>query len=305
MTVDVASRPPPPGVILEVEHLTMRFGGLVAVDDVSFSARDRAITAIIGPNGAGKTTVFNCLTGFYKPTVGRLAMQKDGLVWLLERMEGFRIAQQAGVARTFQNIRLFPKMSVLENLMVAQHNRLMKASGWTIKGLLGLPEFRAAEREATEFAAFWLTHIDLLDKANWEAGNLPYGDQRRLEIARAMCTRPSLLCLDEPAAGLNPRESAALNDLLRYIRDETKCAVLLIEHDMSVVMEISDHVIVLDYGRKIAEGAPEIVRNDPAVIRAYLGEEETRELPPEIAADLTAPGGPAAAGAGAIRPVEK
>jgi branched-chain amino acid transport system ATP-binding protein len=220
-------------------------------------------------------------------------------------MEGFRIAQQAGVARTFQNIRLFPKMSVLENLMVAQHNRLMKASGWSIKGLLGLPGFRAAEREAVEFATFWLTQTKLLDKANWEAGNLPYGDQRRLEIARAMCTRPSLLCLDEPAAGLNPRESAALNDLLRYIRDEIKCAVLLIEHDMSVVMEISDHVIVLDYGRKIAEGAPEAVRNDPAVIRAYLGEEETRELPPEVAADLTAPGGPAAIGAGAIKPVEK
>jgi branched-chain amino acid transport system ATP-binding protein len=300
-----AQQPPPDGVILQVEHLTMRFGGLVAVDDVSFSARERAITAIIGPNGAGKTTVFNCLTGFYKPTVGRLAMRKDGQVWLLERMEGFRIAQQAGVARTFQNIRLFPKMSVLENLMVAQHNRLMKASGWSIKGLLGLPEFRSAEREAVEFASFWLEQTNLTDKANWEAGNLPYGDQRRLEIARAMCTRPALLCLDEPAAGLNPRESAALNDLLRYIRDQTRCAVLLIEHDMSVVMEISDHVVVLDYGRKIAEGAPRAVRNDPAVIRAYLGEEETEELPPEVVADLTRPGGPAAVGAGAIKPVRK
>jgi branched-chain amino acid transport system ATP-binding protein len=305
MIADPALSAPAHGSILEVQYLTMRFGGLVAVDSVSFSARDRAITAIIGPNGAGKTTVFNCLTGFYKPTIGRLAMQKDGRVWLLERMEGFRIAQQAGVARTFQNIRLFPKMSVLENLMVAQHNRLMKASGWTIKGLLGLPAFRNAEREAVEFATFWLERINLLDKSDWEAGNLPYGDQRRLEIARAMCTRPTLLCLDEPAAGLNPRESAALNDLLRYIRDEMKVAVLLIEHDMSVVMEISDHVVVLDYGRKIAEGTPEAIRNDPAVIRAYLGEEETEELPPEIVADLTTPGGPAVAAPGAIAPAEK
>jgi branched-chain amino acid transport system ATP-binding protein len=300
---DPALRPPPPGAILEVEHLTMRFGGLVAVDDVSFRALERAITAIIGPNGAGKTTVFNCLTGFYKPTVGRLALRRDGAAWLLERMEGFRIAQQAGVARTFQNIRLFPKMSVLENLMVAQHNRLMKASGWTIKGLLGLPEFRQAESEAVEFARFWLERIHLVDKANWQAGNLPYGDQRRLEIARAMCTRPVLLCLDEPAAGLNPRESAELNALLRFIRDEMNVAVLLIEHDMSVVMEISDHVIVLDHGKKISEGTPETVRNDPAVIRAYLGEEETEALPEVVAEDLTRPGGPAAAGAGAVAPV--
>jgi branched-chain amino acid transport system ATP-binding protein len=273
-----------PDAILTVDHLTMRFGGLTAVDDVSFSVRDRSITSIIGPNGAGKTTVFNCLTGFYKPTIGRLALRHAGGIHLLERMEGFRICKEARVARTFQNIRLFGAMTVLENLMVAQHNRLMVASGFSLLGLFGAASFRAAERDAIDKARFWLDRVGLTERADWEAGNLPYGDQRRLEIARAMCTDPALLCLDEPAAGLNPRESASLNELLRYIRDTHGIAVLLIEHDMSVVMEISDHVIVLDYGRKIASGSPHSVRNDPAVIRAYLGEEDA--LPPEVAADL-------------------
>ena len=281
--------------LLSVEHLTMRFGGLVAIDDVSFAARDREITAIIGPNGAGKTTVFNCLTGFYKPTVGRLGLshpQKG--VMLLEQMEGFRIAQQAGVARTFQNIRLFAKMTVLENLIVAQHNHLMRASGYTVLGLFGLGVYRHAEKDAVDKARYWLDRIHLTDKADWDAGNLPYGDQRRLEIARAMCIDPILLCLDEPAAGLNPRESHELNELLQFIRDEHKIGVLLIEHDMSVVMEISDHIIVLDYGRKISDGDPDFVRNDPNVIRAYLGEEEEEELPPEVAEDLSSrtDGGP-------------
>ena len=263
--------------LLDVQRLTMRFGGLVAIDDVSFAAADREITAIIGPNGAGKTTVFNCLTGFYKPSVGRLVLGNAGREYLLERMEGFRIAQQAKVARTFQNIRLFPGMSVLENLVVAQHNRLMRASGYTMLGLFGWPGYRRAEREAVDKAVYWLEHIGLKKRANWEAGNLPYGDQRRLEIARAMCSDPVLLCLDEPAAGLNPRESSDLKNLLTYIRDEHKIGVLLIEHDMSVVMDISDHIVVLDYGRKISDGDPHFVRNDPAVIRAYLGEDEDDE----------------------------
>jgi branched-chain amino acid transport system ATP-binding protein len=277
--------------LLEVRHLTMRFGGLVAIDDLSFTAWQREITAIIGPNGAGKTTVFNCLTGFYKPTVGQLAFHADGEVLLLEQLEGFKIARH-GVARTFQNIRLFGQMSVLENLIVAQHNPLMRASGYTVLGVLGFASYRRAEADAVALARDWLARIGLTRHADWNAANLPYGEQRKLEIARAMCTRPKLLCLDEPAAGLNPRETTELGELLRAIRDEFGIGILLIEHDMSVVMGISDHIVVLDYGRKIADGAPAAVRADTNVIKAYLGETEEEELPPEVAADLA--GGSAA-----------
>jgi branched-chain amino acid transport system ATP-binding protein len=277
------------GPLLEVDHLTMRFGGLVAIDDLSLSARQNEITAIIGPNGAGKTTVFNCLTGFYKPTVGQLAFHTGDQVLLLEQMEGFRIAR-AGVARTFQNIRLFGQMSVLENLIVAQHNALMRASGYTVLGVLGFASYRHAEQAAVERARGWLERLGLTDQANWNAANLPYGQQRKLEIARAMCTLPKLLCLDEPAAGLNPRETAELGQLLCHIRDEFGVGVLLIEHDMGVVMGISDHIIVLDYGRKIADGTPDEIKRDANVIKAYLGETEEEELPPEVAADLALPG---------------
>jgi branched-chain amino acid transport system ATP-binding protein len=251
---------------------------------------------LIGPNGAGKTTVFNCVTGFYKPTQGRIAMfsgevgaetmnrltssgrqwtsDGTGSVFLLERMPDHDIAYRARVARTFQNIRLFGGMTVLENLLVAQHNALMVASGYTVGGILNLPNYRRARKAAVDKAVYWLERVGLIDRADDAAADLPYGAQRRVEIVRAMCTDPHLLCLDEPAAGLNPRETAELNELLQFIRSEHATSVFLIEHDMGVVMEISDHIIVLDYGVKISDGTPQHVRTDPKVIAAYLGVED-------------------------------
>ncbi|MDO5087028.1 MAG: high-affinity branched-chain amino acid ABC transporter ATP-binding protein LivG [Comamonadaceae bacterium] len=250
--------------LLQVESLQMRFGGLLAVDGVNLQVHDRQVVSLIGPNGAGKTTVFNCLTGFYKPTGGRVLLRGEAV----QGLPGHQIARK-GVVRTFQNVRLFKDMTAVENLLVAQHRHLN--TGY-LAGLFKTPAFRRSERQAMDFAAQWLERVRLTDVANRPANTLAYGQQRRLEIARCMMTRPSLLMLDEPAAGLNPRETEELEQLIAELRHEHGLTVLLIEHDMKLVMSISDHIYVVNQGRPLADGVPEAVRNHPEVIKAYLGE---------------------------------
>ncbi len=283
-------------IILSVDNLMMQFGGIKALSDVSLKVRRNQIFALIGPNGAGKTTVFNCLTGFYKASGGRIELNLRGgrtdVIQLLgERFQpadflsparfagrvyykmfgGTHLVNRAGLARTFQNIRLFREMSVVENLLVAQH---MWVNRNLLAGVLNTRAYRQAESDALDHAFYWLEVVDLVSCANRLAGELSYGQQRRLEIARAMCTRPGIICLDEPAAGLNPQETEALSRMIRVLRDEHDITVVLIEHDMGMVMSISDHIVVLDHGTVIAEGAPQDIRNNPTVIAAYLGADE-------------------------------
>ena len=250
---------------LEVQGLSMRFGGLLAVDDIGFAVREHEIFAIIGPNGAGKTTVFNCIGGFYKPTTGRIRLHGREIAGL-----GSHTVARHGVVRTFQNVRLFKGMTALENLLVAQHRHLKTSLP---AGLLRTRAYRDSEQKALERALHWLDYMELREFANRPAGNLAYGHQRRLEIARCMVTEPRLLMLDEPAAGLNPQEKKDLQGLIQRLRAQHDIAVLLIEHDMSLVMGVSERILVMEHGRRIALDVPEAIRNDPRVIKAYLGEE--------------------------------
>ncbi|MGV6397638.1 high-affinity branched-chain amino acid ABC transporter ATP-binding protein LivG [Pseudomonas caspiana] len=250
--------------ILEVSGLSMRFGGLLAVNGVGLTVNEKQVVSMIGPNGAGKTTVFNCLTGFYKPTAGTILLDGEPI----QGLAGHQIARK-GVVRTFQNVRLFKEMTALENLLVAQHRHLNTNF---FSGLFRTPGFRRSEREAMDYAEHWLEAVNLKEFANRTAGTLAYGQQRRLEIARCMMTRPRILMLDEPAAGLNPKETEDLKALIGVLRNDHNATVLLIEHDMKLVMSISDHIVVINQGTPLADGTPEQIRDNPEVIKAYLGE---------------------------------
>ena len=256
--------------ILDVRNLTKKFGGLVAVDNISLQVCEGQIVALIGPNGAGKTTFFNCVTGIYKPTSGEIFVRtKHGRQVIINGLKPNQVTK-IGLARTFQNIRLFPNMTALENVMIGRHCR-------TKTGILGAvfkdPKTRKEEEETVEKSYYLLEIVGLENYVNELAKNLPYGAQRRLEIARALATEPTVLLLDEPAAGMNPKETEELMDLIYHIRDNENVSILLIEHDMKLVMNISEVVYVMEYGKLLARGTPEEIRENPAVIKAYLGEE--------------------------------
>ncbi|VVN65744.1 Vitamin B12 import ATP-binding protein BtuD [Pseudomonas fluorescens] len=261
--------------LLSVEGLNMHFGGIKAIQNLDFKAASGEITAVIGPNGAGKTTAFNCVTGFYRPTSGKITVEGAGSSIRVDSLSGHQIVTKAGIARTFQNIRLFKGMTALENLLVAQHTVLSGGGLLQVAGLFGLKSYRDKEEEAVAKAMTWLRRMNLVARADDLAGNLSYGQQRRLEIARAMCLDPEFLCLDEPAAGLNPKESGELGEDLQRLKLENGVGVLLIEHDMSVVMNVSDRIVVLEYGKKLAEGTPEYIKEHPGVIAAYLGHSDS------------------------------
>ena len=284
--------------ILEIDNLGISFGGLVALSNVSFKVQRNAITALIGPNGAGKTTVFNCLTGFYRPNKGRIAFNpQDSTVDLVELLgkpftsrdllSATRLTRKFyykmfggthqiirhGIARTFQNTRLFTEMTVMENLLVAQHHA---THGNMLAGIFNLPSYQQAEKQVLKTSYRWLQEFGLEKEMNRLARELPYGQQKKLEIARALCTSPKLICFDEPAAGLNASETNELAGLIKHICNSYGISVFIIEHDMSLVMQISDHVIVLDSGMVIADGSPTQVSCDPRVLSAYLGTDSAK-----------------------------